>query len=102
MSELQRAFDAHLHIIDPNHPLIDNHGFLPEPFTVADYRARLRSLPPTGVEVVGGAVVSGSFRASIRDTSSRLCDSSVPTMSVSPSCPMRPPMTRSCASPRRA
>ena len=62
MSELQRAFDAHLHIIDPNHPLIENHGFLPDPFTVADYRARLRSLPQTGVQVVGGAVVSGSFQ----------------------------------------
>ncbi|WP_209324953.1 amidohydrolase family protein [Brevibacterium renqingii] len=62
MSELQRAFDAHLHIIDPGHPLIENNGFLPEPFTVADYRARLRSLPEVGVEIAGGAVVSGSFQ----------------------------------------
>lgn len=62
MSELQRAFDAHLHIIDPNHPLIENNGYLPDPFTVADYRARLQSLPDVGVEVAGGAVVSGSFQ----------------------------------------
>lgn len=62
MSELRRAFDAHLHIIDPHHPLIENNGFLPEPFTVADYRARLGTLPEAGVEVVGGAVVSGSFQ----------------------------------------
>jgi predicted TIM-barrel fold metal-dependent hydrolase len=27
MSELQRAFDAHLHIIDPSHPLIENNGY---------------------------------------------------------------------------
>ncbi|SDR73434.1 Predicted metal-dependent hydrolase, TIM-barrel fold [Brevibacterium siliguriense] len=62
MSELQRAFDAHLHIIDPTHPLIENNGYLPDPFTVADYRSRLRSLPEVGVEIAGGAVVSGSFQ----------------------------------------
>ncbi|WP_432790733.1 amidohydrolase family protein [Brevibacterium sp. K11IcPPYGO002] len=62
MSELQRAFDAHLHIIDPTHPLIENNGYLPDPFTVADYRARLQSLPEVGVDVAGGAVVSGSFQ----------------------------------------
>ena len=62
MSELQRAFDAHLHIIDSNHPLIENNGYLPDPFTVTDYRVRLQSLPDVGVEVAGGAVVSGSFQ----------------------------------------
>ncbi|WP_062239502.1 amidohydrolase family protein [Brevibacterium epidermidis] len=62
MSELQRAFDAHLHIIDPSHPLIENNGYLPDPFTVTDYRARLQSLPDVGVEIAGGAVVSGSFQ----------------------------------------
>jgi len=51
-------FDAHLHIIDPRFPLIANQGFVPEPFTCADYLARAR---PLGV--VGGAVVSGSFQA---------------------------------------
>ena len=51
-------FDAHLHIIDPRYPLVANNGYLPEPFTVADYRARTAHL-----SVAGGAVVSGSFQA---------------------------------------
>lgn len=50
-------FDSHLHIIDPRFPLIENQGYLPPPFTVADYRARMRSY-----QCVGGAVVSGSFQ----------------------------------------
>ncbi|AEW99369.1 amidohydrolase family protein [Streptantibioticus cattleyicolor] len=52
-----RIFDAHLHIIDPRFPLVANQGYRPEPFTVADYRARTAALP-----VTGGAVVSGSFQ----------------------------------------
>jgi predicted TIM-barrel fold metal-dependent hydrolase len=52
------VFDAHLHIVDPRFPLVANRGYVPEPFTVADYRARTRDLG-----VVGGAVVSGSFQA---------------------------------------
>jgi predicted TIM-barrel fold metal-dependent hydrolase len=51
-------FDAHFHVIDPRFPLVPNQGFLPEPFTVADYRARV-----AGLDVTGGAVVSGSFQA---------------------------------------
>lgn len=50
-------FDAHLHIIDPAFPLIDNQGFRPAPFTVDDYLARVQALA-----VRGGAVVSGSFQ----------------------------------------
>lgn len=50
-------FDAHLHIIDPRYPLIDNEGYRPPAFTVEDYRART-----AGLDVVGGAVVSGSFQ----------------------------------------
>ncbi|SCX40837.1 Predicted metal-dependent hydrolase, TIM-barrel fold [Klenkia marina] len=53
-----RLFDAHLHVVDPAFPLVPNQGFVPEPFTVADYRARV-----AGLDVVGGAVVSGSFQA---------------------------------------
>lgn len=55
---MSRIFDTHLHIIDPAHPLVENNGFLPDPFTVADYRKRIEGL---GIE--GGAVVSGSFQA---------------------------------------
>ena len=53
-----QLFDAHLHIIDPRFPLIANQGYLPAPFTVADYRART-----AGYNLVGGAIVSGSFQA---------------------------------------
>jgi predicted TIM-barrel fold metal-dependent hydrolase len=52
------VFDAHLHIIDPRFPLVASQGYLPEPFTVDSYRAAT-----AGMDVVGGAVVSGSFQA---------------------------------------
>jgi predicted TIM-barrel fold metal-dependent hydrolase len=51
-------FDAHFHVIDARFPLVANHGFLPEPFTVDDYRIRTEHL-----DITGGAVVSGSFQA---------------------------------------
>ncbi|MFI9506777.1 amidohydrolase family protein [Nocardia sp. NPDC052566] len=50
-------FDAHVHIIDPRFPLVENDGYLPEPYTLADYRKRMSRF-----DVVGGAVVSGSFQ----------------------------------------
>lgn len=49
-------FDAHLHIFDPRFPLAENEGYLPNPFTIADYRKRMSRF-----DVGGGAVVSGSF-----------------------------------------
>ena len=52
-------FDAHLHIIDPRFPLVENDGYLPEPFTVDDYLA----LPESEVKVElceGNLVVSPS------------------------------------------
>jgi predicted TIM-barrel fold metal-dependent hydrolase len=52
------VFDAHFHVIDARFPLVPNQGFLPEPFTVSDYRERVAEL-----DVTGGAVVSGSFQA---------------------------------------
>ncbi len=55
---IQPIFDTHLHIVDPAHPLVENNGYMPEPFTVADYRARI-----DGLGIAGGAVVSGSFQA---------------------------------------
>ncbi|MEU4430550.1 amidohydrolase family protein [Nocardia rhamnosiphila] len=51
-------FDAHVHIIDPRFPLIENEGYLPEPYTVADYRRRMSRFRPSG-----GAVVSASFQS---------------------------------------
>lgn len=53
----RRVFDGHLHIIDPRFPLLPNRGYLPEPFTVEDYLDRTSTL-----DLVGGAVVSGSFQ----------------------------------------
>lgn len=50
-------FDAHLHIIDPRYPLIENNGYLPEKFTCNDYRNATASYSR-----VGGAIVSGSFQ----------------------------------------
>lgn len=48
-------FDAHLHIFDPAFPMPGNQGFVPEPFTVEDYRARTAALG-----ITGGAVVAAS------------------------------------------
>lgn len=57
---MQKLFDAHFHIIDSAYPLAGNNGFTPEWYTVDDY---LEELKGTGLELVGGAVVSGSFQA---------------------------------------
>jgi len=48
------VFDAHLHIIDPRFPLVANQGYIPDPFTVDDYR--------DAFDAAGGAVVAGSFQ----------------------------------------
>ena len=53
-----KIFDAHLHIIDGRFPLVENEGYLPTEFTCEDYLDRL-----SGFDLVGGAVVSGSFQA---------------------------------------
>lgn len=50
-------FDTHFHIIDNRFPLVENQGFLPEPFTCQDY---LEAVKP--YHLVGGAIVSGSFQ----------------------------------------
>lgn len=50
-------FDSHLHIFAPSFPLKSNQGYLPEYFTVENYKSRTASL-----NIVGGAVVSASFQ----------------------------------------
>lgn len=76
-------FDAHFHIIDPRFALVPNQGFLPEPFTVSDYRERVAEL-----NITGGAVVSGSFHAydqtSLVDTLERLGPGFVGVANVRP------------------
>lgn len=52
-----KVFDAHMHIIDKRFPLTVNQGFLPDEFTCRNYLGRL-----SGCNLVGGAVVSGSFQ----------------------------------------
>ena len=55
-------FDAHFHIIDPRFPLVPNWGYLPDRYTIDDYRERMK-----GYDLCGGAVISGSFQAFDQD-----------------------------------
>jgi len=61
MAEFQ-LFDAHFHVIDPRFPLVANKGYLPERYTLNDYRDRL-----AGYKLCGGAVISASFQAFDQD-----------------------------------
>ncbi|QRR00845.1 amidohydrolase family protein [Dyadobacter sandarakinus] len=53
-----KIFDAHFHIVDPRFPLVENNGYLPDPFLVNDYKQSFSKYT-----ISGGAVVSGSFQA---------------------------------------
>lgn len=55
-------FDAHFHVIDPRFPLVPNRGYLPDRYTVSDYRERMEAY-----DLQGGAVISGSFQAFDQD-----------------------------------
>jgi predicted TIM-barrel fold metal-dependent hydrolase len=55
-------FDAHFHVIDPRFPLVPNRGYLPDRYTVSDYKERVK-----GYDLRGGAVISGSFQAFDQD-----------------------------------
>jgi predicted TIM-barrel fold metal-dependent hydrolase len=52
-----RIFDAHFHIIDFDFPIIENQGYLPPNYGVEDYQNETAVL-----NVLGGAIVSGSFQ----------------------------------------
>jgi predicted TIM-barrel fold metal-dependent hydrolase len=56
------VFDAHFHIIDPRFPLVPNWGYLPDRYTINDYRERIKDY-----DLSGGAVISGSFQAFDQD-----------------------------------
>lgn len=60
MTELNqfKLFDSHFHIIDKRFPLVANQGYLPDKFSVTDYRKRTK-----GYNIAGGTIVSGSFQA---------------------------------------
>jgi len=51
-----QIFDAHCHIVDKRFPIIENQGYTPPSFTLADYREQTESLG-----ITSGAIVSGSF-----------------------------------------
>ncbi len=53
-----KIFDAHFHIIDYEYPLVENNGYMPPEFKLEDYKSAVNSF-----EIVGGAIVSGSFQA---------------------------------------
>lgn len=61
---MQKIFDSHVHIIDPQFELVENNGFLPDHYTVENYLSELKEL---GLEASGGAVVSGSFQGFHQD-----------------------------------
>ena len=52
-----RIFDAHFHIIDFNYPIMENQGYLPSNYVVEDYQNETADW-----NVLGGAIVSGSFQ----------------------------------------
>ena len=52
-----KVFDSHFHIIDKRYPLEKNAGFLPDEFTCDDYLEHTATF-----NIVGGAIVSGSFQ----------------------------------------
>ena len=53
-------FDSHFHIIDDSFPLVPNQGYLPPTFSARNYVDTASNFTKT--ELVGGAIVSGSFQ----------------------------------------
>lgn len=52
-----RIFDAHFHIIDFDFPVKENKGYFPPSYVMEDYQKET-----TSFNVLGGAIVSGSFQ----------------------------------------
>lgn len=57
-----KVFDAHFHIIDFDFPTIKNQGYTPPSFEVPDYQKET-----AGLDIQGGAIVSGSFQGFDQD-----------------------------------
>ncbi|MDZ4725560.1 MAG: amidohydrolase family protein [Nanoarchaeota archaeon] len=53
-----KIFDSHFHIINSKFPLVENNGYLPPEFTVANYLNTTKDY-----NIIGGTIVSGSFQA---------------------------------------
>lgn len=54
---MMTIFDAHFHIIDNEFPIIENQGYMPPTYNVSDYEKDTANF-----NIVGGAIVSGSFQ----------------------------------------
>ena len=54
---VMRIFDAHFHIIDFDFPITENQGYMPPSYEVHDYKQETKNF-----NVLGGAIVSGSFQ----------------------------------------
>ena len=67
------VFDSHFHIIDYRFRMSENKGFYPPEFTLDNYLQKTKKM---GLDVIGGAVVAGSFHGEdvehIKDTLNRL------------------------------
>lgn len=57
-----KIFDAHFHIIDFDFPILENQGYTPPSYLVSDYKKKTNDL-----NIVGGAIVSGSFQGFDQD-----------------------------------
>ncbi|KOS62262.1 amidohydrolase family protein [Lysinibacillus agricola] len=57
-----RIFDAHFHIIDFDFPITENQGYVPPSYVVEDYQKETATF-----NIVGGAIVSGSFQGFDQD-----------------------------------
>lgn len=62
---MQRIFDSHVHIIDPQFELVENNGFLPDHYTVEKYLSELKEL---GLEASGVRLFRGPSKAFIKIT----------------------------------
>lgn len=55
-----RCFDSHFHVINDKFPLFMNQGYMPPIFKAQDYLQKVQG--ESKLEVIGGAIVSGSFQ----------------------------------------
>ena len=55
-----RCFDSHFHVINDEFPLFMNQGYMPPIFKAQEYLQKMQR--ESKLEVIGGAIVSGSFQ----------------------------------------
>ena len=57
-----KIFDTHFHIIDFDFNVKENNGYMPPSYVIEDYKKETKDL-----DIVGGAIVSGSFQGFDQD-----------------------------------